>query len=183
VTLLTQAPAGPAAEPVGRYIIGLLRRLGYRADLRVVNPNRWDAAINDYRHPPQIDTNSWIADYPSPSQWITLQLGCAAWHPPTVLTNHSQFCDPTVDRLAAQAARLQTTNPATADQLWVRLIQIRLGCARAIESVGYATILSAPYPRPLLSRALDGGRPAGLRLSRSVRTPRATSRGVRSGHE
>jgi len=67
-------PSRPPS-PIRRYVADLLRQLGHRANLRVVTPTEWNAAINDYRHPPQIDTNSWIADYPSPSQWITLQLG------------------------------------------------------------------------------------------------------------
>ena len=74
----------------------------------------------DYRHPPQIVTDSWVADYPSASQWITLFLACAAWHPPPQVTNHALFCDPTVDRWAAQASRLQPTNPTAADRLWAR---------------------------------------------------------------
>jgi peptide/nickel transport system substrate-binding protein len=120
VTVLTQAPSGPWDEPVGRYIVGLLRQLGYRARVRVLTPSQRNAAIVDYRHPPQIATDSWTADFPSASQWITLQLSCAAWHPPTQVTNHALFCDPTADRWAAQASQLQLTNPIAAIQLWAR---------------------------------------------------------------
>lgn len=120
VTLLTQSQAGPSAAPVGHYIVGLLRTLGYRAHLRVVDQNQWGVTIDDYHHPPQIDTNSWIADVPSPSQWITVQLSCDAWRPPTALANHSHFCDPVLDRLAARAAQLQTTDPTAAERLWAR---------------------------------------------------------------
>jgi hypothetical protein len=49
VTLLTQAPTGyPGDEPVGRYTVGVLRMLGYRARLHVVNPSQFGTAINDY---------------------------------------------------------------------------------------------------------------------------------------
>jgi peptide/nickel transport system substrate-binding protein len=120
VTVLTQAPSGPWDEPVARYIVGLLRQLGYRAHLRALTPSQHNAAMADYRHPPQIVTDSWVADYPSASQWITLLLSCAAWHPPTQVTNHALFCDPTADRWAAQASRLQLTNPLAADRLWTK---------------------------------------------------------------
>ena len=119
VTLATD-PADPQDEPVARYTVSLLRTLGYRAHLRVLTPSSLSAVLNDYRHPPQMHPNSWIADVPSPSDWITLQLSCAAWHPPTQLTNHALFCDPTVDRLAARAAEHQSTNPAAAARLWAR---------------------------------------------------------------
>jgi len=120
VTLLTQAPTGyPGDEPVGRYTVGVLKALGYRARLRVVNPSQFGTAIDDYRHPPQIVTNSWIASVPSPSDWITLQLSCAARYPP-LLNNHAEFCDHSVDNLAARASELQLTDPAAADRLWAR---------------------------------------------------------------
>jgi peptide/nickel transport system substrate-binding protein len=76
--------------------------------------------MNDYRDPPQIGTFSWIADLPSPSQWITKFLSCAAWNPPLNLNNHAQFCDPQADRLAQRAAELGQTNPAAADKLWAQ---------------------------------------------------------------
>jgi peptide/nickel transport system substrate-binding protein len=119
VTVLTETPSGPWDEPVGSYIVGLLRKLGYRARLEVATPN-FNAAIDDYRHPPQIATNSWTADYPSASQWITLGLSCAAWDPPTQLQNHAEFCDPAVDRMATQASLLELTDPVAADRLWAR---------------------------------------------------------------
>ena len=55
----------------------------------------------DYRDLPQMHTASWTASGPSASDWITLQLSCRAWHPPTRLTDHALFCDPAVDRIAA----------------------------------------------------------------------------------
>jgi peptide/nickel transport system substrate-binding protein len=120
VTVLTEAPSGPWDEPAARYIVGLLRRLGYHARLRVLTENQLAAARVNYRHPLQIDTNSWIADFPSPSQWVTAFLSCAAWRPPTRLDNHSQFCAPAVDRLATRASQLEPTDPGEADDLWAR---------------------------------------------------------------
>ena len=120
VTILTQSASGPGSEPVGAYMVRLLRQLGYHARLHVVTAAKYSAAINDYRHPAQIATEGWIADYPSAAQWITVHLSCAAWRPPTQLTNRSQFCDPRVDRLAARAAELQVDNPSAADRLWAQ---------------------------------------------------------------
>ena len=117
-TVLTESQSGPASEPVGAYMVSLLRTLGYHARLDVVSAAHFNAAINDYRHPAQIATEGWIADYPSAAQWITVHLSCAAWRPPTQLSNRSQLCDPAVDRLAARAAELQINDPSAADRLW-----------------------------------------------------------------
>ncbi|HEY2161842.1 MAG TPA: ABC transporter substrate-binding protein, partial [Solirubrobacteraceae bacterium] len=118
VTLLTANQSGPWGEPVGKYVVEVLRQLGYRARLRVVTPNEWSAAMIDYHHPPQIDTNSWDADVPSPSDWITIQLSCGEWRPPTQLVNHAEFCDPAIDQLATRAAGLELTDPLAANRLW-----------------------------------------------------------------
>ena len=120
VTLVTQN-FGPSNEPVARYVIALLSRLGYRAHLRILTPEQMGALLDeDYRHPPQMHTASWTASVPSASDWITLQLSCGAWHPPTRLTDHALFCDPAVDRIAARAAELNTTDPVAADRLWTQ---------------------------------------------------------------
>ena len=135
VTVLTESASGPANEPVGGYMVGLLRQLGYHARLHVVTAAQWNGAINDYRHPAQIATESWIADYPSAAQWITVLLSCAAWRPPTQLTNHSQFCDPRVDRLAARAAELQVNNPSAADRLWAQADRLITNLAPWVPTV------------------------------------------------
>jgi ABC-type transport system substrate-binding protein/DNA-binding SARP family transcriptional activator len=120
VTIDTQPQSGPWNEPTARYVARVLRKLGYRARVRVVSPDQWSAVVNDYRHPPQIMTDGWLADYPSASQFIALQLACAEWRPPSALNNHAQFCDPAVDRLATKAEALAPTDPAAADRLWAR---------------------------------------------------------------
>ncbi len=135
VTILTQAPSGPSDEPVARYVARVLRSLGYPTDVHVVTSGQWSTAMNDYRHPPQIDTNGWGADVPSATDFITLQLSCDEWHPPTRLNNHSQFCDPAVDRIAARAAQLQGTDPAAADRLWAHADRIITNLAPWLTTV------------------------------------------------
>ena len=63
VGVLTE-PGLASDEPTARYIVRLLRQLGYRARLRALPPKQRDAAVTDYRHPAQIVTEGWIADFP-----------------------------------------------------------------------------------------------------------------------
>jgi peptide/nickel transport system substrate-binding protein len=118
--VLTQNSGVAADEPTARYIVSLLRQLGFRGHLRVLTPDAWHAAIDDYHNPPQIGTVSWVADFPSPSQWIAKFLACAAWNPPTQLNNHARFCDHQADSLAQRAAQLEPTDPVAANQLWAQ---------------------------------------------------------------
>jgi peptide/nickel transport system substrate-binding protein len=135
VTVLTESASGPGAEPVGAYMASLLRQLGYHARLHVVTAAQYTAAINAYRHPPQIATESWIADYPSAAQWITVHLSCGAWRPPTQLSDRSEFCDARVDRLAARAAALQINNPSAADRLWAQADRLITNLAPWVPTV------------------------------------------------
>lgn len=135
VTVLTQSDSGPAFEPVAAYMVRVLRRLGYRARLRVVPPGRWVAALADYRHPAQASSDSWVADFPSATQWMTLKLACDAWRPPTELNNDAEFCDRRFDRLTARAAALQLSNPAAADALWARADRLVTNLAPWVPTV------------------------------------------------
>jgi YVTN family beta-propeller protein len=136
VTILTAGAAdGPGYQAVGAYTVGLLHKLGYRARLRVVAPARFIAVLDNYHAPPQVDTQTWTADYPSASQWLTLQLGCGAWHPPTEVSNHSEFCNPTVDRLAERATELQATNPTVAKRLWAQADRLTTNLAPVVATV------------------------------------------------
>jgi ABC-type transport system substrate-binding protein len=113
VTVLTTRD--PGAEPVAAYVVRLLRGLGYRARLRVTETG---AVLNSARTAPQLFIASWYAAVPSPSEWLTMQLSCAEWHPPAAVVNHAQFCDPALDRTTTTAAQLQSTDPVAADRLW-----------------------------------------------------------------
>jgi peptide/nickel transport system substrate-binding protein len=106
----------------GRATVDLLRRLGYRASLRLV-PDATFARSggNSSLHVPVV-SGGWSADYPSPSSFIKLKLSCAAFKPATDNTdNVGGFCDHAIDRQVAQAQRLQTAAPQRAAALWQRI--------------------------------------------------------------
>jgi ABC-type transport system substrate-binding protein len=102
-----------------RYFAGLLRRLGYPTRVRLVPPDRWEAALTDTRRPAQAVMNAWYS-YPVAGQWISSLLSCGGWDPPVNLRNQARFCDRVVDRWADQATRLAATNPGASNRLWAR---------------------------------------------------------------
>jgi peptide/nickel transport system substrate-binding protein len=135
ISVLT-GPSGLASdEPTATYIVGLLKRLGYRAHLRLLQPDRWHAAMDDYHHPAQIGTEAWSVDFISASQFLTDQLSCAAWNPPTRLDNHAEFCNHHVDQLARRAAELGQIDPVAADALWARADRLATNLAPWIATV------------------------------------------------
>jgi YVTN family beta-propeller protein len=111
----------PSPERIsGRYVVSVLRSLGFRAGLKAVpGPGPYFKWVNDSRHGAQVGFDAWISDFPSPAGFLTPLFSCAAFAPATNdNSDPSGFCDPAVDRLLAQAESTQAQNPAAAIALW-----------------------------------------------------------------
>jgi YVTN family beta-propeller protein len=110
----------PGAE--GAYLVSLLRDLGYRATLHTVSAETFYTAIGDARRKIQIGPTSWGADFPASSTFFLPSLTCRSFDEnPTNTANYAEYCNPGVDKLAAQAQAEQLTDPATARLLWARV--------------------------------------------------------------
>lgn len=116
-------PDEPWGAGAGRYVVGVLNRLGYRAKLRVLRYERWARTINDSRNKAQIGTGGWIADYPAASNFFDIFLRCSAFRPadPDSTSNSAEFCHPRLDRRMDVAERLQFHDPTRANALWARI--------------------------------------------------------------
>jgi peptide/nickel transport system substrate-binding protein len=109
---------GPPIE--GTPPVEALRRLGFRASLRLLPVARYFRYTDDSRNHAQVIEAGWSADYPSSNDLIG-KLTCAYSIPRSSTVDSSDFCDPAFDHRVAVAAALQTTNPAAAARLWSRL--------------------------------------------------------------
>lgn len=125
VTLLVSPPLpGQPTLKIGRYIVSVLHRLGFRASLRVMT----NAAalglgeLSDSRKRPQVGWFTWLQDHPTPSNFIEPLLTCRAFVPgsPDNL-NVAEFCDPALDAQVRRADALQLHDPAAAGELWSRI--------------------------------------------------------------
>jgi YVTN family beta-propeller protein len=112
----------PGAEDAeGAYLVSLLRDLGYRATLHTVSAATFYSAVPDARRKIQIGLVGWGADFPAPSTFFLL-LTCRSFYDnPASTENYAGYCDPRVDKLAAQAQAEQLTDPAAARALWARV--------------------------------------------------------------
>jgi hypothetical protein len=87
--------AGGRLERVefARYVVHLLRRLGYRSSVRIIAsiPDYYDYA-GDSRHRVQIGTSGWVVD--TPANFLRALFSCASFRPRDRLNrNLSEFCD------------------------------------------------------------------------------------------
>jgi peptide/nickel transport system substrate-binding protein len=106
---------GQAAD---RYVVSVLRQLGYRASLRVIaSPVAYWGTIGNSRNKVQIGEFRYFEDYPASWDFFGTLLSCHAFLPgnPTNL-NESEFCDPPVEAQFRRA--LAARSPNAAGMLW-----------------------------------------------------------------
>jgi peptide/nickel transport system substrate-binding protein len=124
VTLIMMPPPGGAPMlRIGRYVVSVLDRLGYRASMKVItNPGSVLGDLGDSSKRPQIGWFNWLQDYPTPSNFVDVLLSCRSFVPrsPSNL-NAAEFCDRQIDAQAARASALRARDPAAAGELWSRI--------------------------------------------------------------
>jgi peptide/nickel transport system substrate-binding protein len=112
----------PTKLATARYFVRLLRRLGYRASLRLYpGIHRYYSAVGLARSRSQIGVFGWTADYEAGSAFFQPLFTCAAYRPTAFNLNAAGVCDPALDREIAEATRLQATNVAAANRAWQRI--------------------------------------------------------------
>jgi YVTN family beta-propeller protein len=99
----------------GRAVVATLRRLGYRASLRVVSDAAYFRIASDPRNRAQVISGGWNAEFPSASDFIALHLSCRGLRSGQ---NAGRFCNQTIDRQIARAQSLQLARPQQAARLW-----------------------------------------------------------------
>lgn len=115
-------PAIPPGRATGRYFVRLLRKLGYRARLRLLPLPVHDRFVKNSRNRVQMNLQFWFADYPAASNFLHVLTSCAAFRRNSDLnTNVAGFCDRRISARMNRALALATTNPAAANRLWARI--------------------------------------------------------------
>jgi peptide/nickel transport system substrate-binding protein len=124
-----------------RYIVSVLRQLGYRVSLRVVRPNPYYGMLADSRDQVRAGFFSWYQDYPAPSDFIDPLFSCGSFQPASPANiNTAQFCDPGIDARAEQALTFQPSDSSAAASRWATIDR---------EIVDLAPWVPLYYPRDL----------------------------------
>ena len=117
VTLITETEADYVA--LGTYVQDVLRRIGYRVDVRALDLNVQFPYIQNTGNRVQISLTDWSADYPAASDFLHVLYGCASFHPGSDSSvNIAGYCDRDLDAASARAEAAMLDDPAHADALW-----------------------------------------------------------------
>jgi peptide/nickel transport system substrate-binding protein len=102
------------ADVAGSYITGLLEELGYRVEFVRSGYDAYLAALLDSRDRAQVSHLSWIADYPTASNFFFGLARCGSRNNPY----EAAYCDPELEAAIERAERAQLTDPQLAGRLW-----------------------------------------------------------------
>jgi YVTN family beta-propeller protein len=105
-----------------RYLVSLLRELGYRSSLHVFPDfDAYLQYVTASRNRAQIGLFGWQAETLATSDFLRL-FGCSPSLPIiSDVENPSRFCDPRIDSRMRQAVNLQPADPARANELWAEI--------------------------------------------------------------
>jgi ABC-type transport system substrate-binding protein len=109
----------PIKEATGRYFVQVLKRLGFRARLKVYpNISALYEKAGDPRTHTQSAVSGWRSDFPRASDFFGNLLTCASYQPGGFNLNSTGFCDPALDRELRRAQDLAATDAAASARLW-----------------------------------------------------------------
>jgi YVTN family beta-propeller protein len=116
----------PLAAALTSRVVAALRRLGYRARLRLVQEDEPWINARPRRVVVQAAQEAWAADYPAASAMV--QPFRCAYRTPNLPT----FCDEAVERTIDRALELQTLDSQAANDLWERVDKMIVNRAAAV---------------------------------------------------
>jgi YVTN family beta-propeller protein len=130
----------PVAAAAAGALVSALRSIGYHPRV-ISNDAQYYRRLASPHGQWNISAGDWIADYPSPSQFLGYFLSCANYHTqdPARTTNSGGFCNTHFDRLIAQAQTLQPTDPVTAQEIWAKADRLAVDQAAWLPLVNTAS--------------------------------------------
>jgi YVTN family beta-propeller protein len=116
----------PERKTIARYIVSLLRQLGYRSSLRVLPVGPYYSTLYEGTARVQAGYNGWYADYLAPANFADLYKCSDA-------DNLSRFCDQGVDGQLDRALAVQRSDPAASTALWQDVDRAITDAAPSVE--------------------------------------------------
>jgi peptide/nickel transport system substrate-binding protein len=111
-------------KALGEQMVSDLTKIGYKASLQVLAGTIQYAFVQNSNNSKKwnIAWSAWYQDYPAPSDFLNVLLGCGSIHPGSDASpNIAAFCDRSIQAEMTSAENLGVTNPAGADNIWAQV--------------------------------------------------------------
>ena len=101
-----------------------LNKIGYKASTQLLTGSIQYPFVQNSNNIKkwQVAWSAWYQDYPVPSDFLNVLLGCGSIHPGSDASpNIAAFCDQAIQAKMTQASSMQLTNLAGANDLWAQV--------------------------------------------------------------
>jgi peptide/nickel transport system substrate-binding protein len=101
-----------------------LNKIGYKASTQLLTGSIQYPFVQNSNNIKkwQVAWSAWYQDYPVPSDFLNVLLGCGSIHPGSDASpNIAEFCDQAIQAKMTQASSMQLTNLAGANDLWAQV--------------------------------------------------------------
>jgi len=101
-----------------------LNKIGYKASTQLLTGSIQYPFVQNSNNSKkwQVAWSAWYQDYPVPSDFLNVLLGCGSIHPGSDASpNIAAFCDQAIQAKMTQASNMQATNLAGANDLWAQV--------------------------------------------------------------
>ncbi len=107
---------------IGVYFVGLLNKLGYKASLQALAPGPQYPYVQNSKNKVQFGWSAWYQDYPAPSDFLNVLLGCGSFVPNSDASpNIAEFCDKKIQAQMDNALKIGLTDPTAANKIWTQV--------------------------------------------------------------
>ncbi len=111
-------------KALGEQMVSDLNKIGYKASLQALSGTIQYAFVQNSNNSKKwnIAWSAWYQDYPAPSDFLNVLLGCGTIHPGSDASpNIAAFCDKSIQAQMTNAENLGVTNPSAANNIWAQV--------------------------------------------------------------
>jgi peptide/nickel transport system substrate-binding protein len=111
-------------KALGEQMVSDLNKIGYKASLQALSGSIQYPFVQNSNNSKKwnIAWSAWYQDYPAPSDFLNVLLGCGNIHPGSDASpNIAAFCDKSIQAQMTKAENLGVTDPAAANNIWAQV--------------------------------------------------------------
>jgi peptide/nickel transport system substrate-binding protein len=111
-------------KPFGEQMVADLNKIGYKASLVTLAGSIQYPFLQNSKNLDKwsVGWSAWYQDYPAPSDFLNVLLGCGSIHPNSDASpNIAEFCDKGIQAKMDKALQTGVSDPEAANQLWAEV--------------------------------------------------------------
>ena len=112
------------SKALAQQMVSDLNAIGYKASTQLLTASIQYPFIQNSNNLGKwnVAWSAWYQDYPAPSDFLNVLLGCGTIHPGSDASpNIAEFCNPAIQGLINKAETTSLTNPAAANAIWTQV--------------------------------------------------------------